>query len=132
MLKKVVSKKSKVLAISAASKIGINSLLKEVMLNVKKDKQVREKQEKAKGIPILRFEGSSDDWYVTKKNGKFVITGEKIEKFARRTDYDNPAGVRRLRDILRRSGVLRELEHQGVVLGEKIYIGENNEGTIEY
>jgi GTP-binding protein len=132
ILKKAVGRKSKVLAISAASKIGINDLLKEVTANVAKDKQVKAKQDKTKGIPILRFEGSSDDWYVTKKNGKFVVTGEKIEKFARRTDYTNPAGVRRLRDILRRNGVMRELEHQGVEMGEKIYIGENNEGAIEY
>lgn len=132
LLKKVVGRKSKVLAISAASKIGINNLLKEVMSNVKKAKQVKVKKDATKAIPILRFEGSSEDWYVIKKNGKFIVTGDKIEKFARRTDYDNPAGVRRLRDILRRSGVMRELEHQGVELGEKIYIGENNEGTIEY
>lgn len=131
-LKKAVGRKSKVLAISAASKKGINDLLKEVVSNVKKERKVRTKLDKKISIPTLRFEGSSSDWYVTKKNGKFVVTGEKIERFARRTDYNNPAGVRRLRDILRRNGVMRELEHQGVEPGEKIYIGDNNEGVIEY
>ncbi len=44
---------------------------------------------------------------------KFVVTGEKIEKFARRTDMNNYASVNRLRDILKKLGIRAELTNQG-------------------
>ena len=50
---------------------------------------------------------------------KFVVTGEKIEKFARRTDLDNYASVNRLRDILKKMGIRAELTGQGAT-GESI------------
>ena len=44
---------------------------------------------------------------------KFVVTGEKSEKFARRTDMNNYASVNRLRDILKKLGIRAELTNQG-------------------
>ena len=56
-------------------------------------------------------------WKVEKVEGedgtKFVVTGEKIEKFARRTDMNNYASVNRLRDILKKLGIRAELTNQG-------------------
>ena len=53
-------------------------------------------------------------WKVTKtEDDKFVVTGEKIEKFARRTDLSNYASVNRLRDILKKMGIRAELTSQG-------------------
>ncbi|MDO4987183.1 MAG: GTPase ObgE [Candidatus Saccharibacteria bacterium] len=55
-----------------------------------------------------------DTWHVEKTDdGKFVVTGEKIEKFARRTDMNNWASVNRLRDILKKMGIRAELTSQG-------------------
>ena len=44
---------------------------------------------------------------------KFVVTGEKIEKFARRTDMNNYASINRLRDIMKKLGIRGELTTQG-------------------
>ena len=44
---------------------------------------------------------------------KFVVTGEKIEKFARRTDLNNYASVNRLRDIMKKMGIRGELTTLG-------------------
>ena len=44
---------------------------------------------------------------------KFVVTGPKIEKFARRTDLANYASVNRLRDIMKKLGIRAELTSQG-------------------
>lgn len=44
---------------------------------------------------------------------KFVVTGQKIEKFARRTDLSNYASVNRLRDIMKKMGIRAELTSQG-------------------
>ena len=43
----------------------------------------------------------------------FRVTGEKIEKFARRTDYDNYESVNRLRDIMKKYGIRAELTSRG-------------------
>ena len=53
-------------------------------------------------------------WKVEKtEDGKFIVTGEKIEKFARRTDLNNYASVNRLRDIMKKMGIRGELTSQG-------------------
>lgn len=61
-----------------------------------------------------------DTWTVTKDPAPtptgeliFHVTGEKIEKFARRTDLANYASVNRLRDILKKLGIRAELTNQG-------------------
>ncbi len=54
-----------------------------------------------------------DAWQVEKLDDKFVVKGEKIEKFARRTNLDNYASVNRLRDILKKMGIRGELTSLG-------------------
>ena len=54
-----------------------------------------------------------DTWKVEKQDDKFIVTGEKIERFARRTDMNNWASVNRLRDILKKMGIRAELTSQG-------------------
>lgn len=55
-----------------------------------------------------------DAWKVEKlDDGSFLVTGEKIEKFARRTDMDNYASINRLRDIMKKLGIRAELTSQG-------------------
>lgn len=46
---------------------------------------------------------------------RFRVTGEKIEKFARRTDYDNYESLNRLRDIMKKYGIRAELTSRGAV-----------------
>ena len=43
----------------------------------------------------------------------FTVKGEKIEKFARRTDYDNYESLNRLRDIMKKYGIKAELTSKG-------------------
>ena len=54
-----------------------------------------------------------DTWQVEKLDDKFVVKGEKIEKFARRTNLDNYASVNRLRDIMKKMGIRGELTSLG-------------------
>ena len=54
-----------------------------------------------------------DTWKVEQVDDKFVVTGEKIEKFARRTDLNNYASVNRLRDIMKKMGIRGELTSLG-------------------
>ena len=55
-----------------------------------------------------------DTWRVEKiDENYFRVTGEKIEKFARRTDLNNYASVNRLRDIMKKLGIRAELTSNG-------------------
>ncbi|MBQ6510533.1 GTPase ObgE [Candidatus Saccharibacteria bacterium] len=71
----------------------------------------------SKSIPTISLSSKAykDTWRVEKdeESGKFIVTGEKIEKFARRTDLNNYASVNRLRDIMKKLGIRAELTTQG-------------------
>ena len=58
------------------------------------------------------------------------MQGEKIERFAVKTEFTSPDGTARLRDIMKKKGILHELKRQGIESGDKIRIGEI--GSIEY
>lgn len=66
-------------------------------------------------LPVISLSPKqlSTAWKVEKVDDKFVVTGQKIEKFARRTDLDNYASVNRLRDIMKKLGIRAELTSQG-------------------
>lgn len=66
-------------------------------------------------LPVISLtsEQLSKAWRVEKVDNKFVVTGQKIEKFARRTDLDNYESVNRLRDIMKKMGIRAELTSQG-------------------
>lgn len=66
-------------------------------------------------LPVISLGPSAlkDTWTVEKSGDKFIVKGEKIEKFARRTDLDNYASVNRLRDIMKKMGIRGELTSQG-------------------
>lgn len=75
----------------------------------------RPSQDDAAPVPVISLSPSqlSNSWKVEKVGEKFVVTGQKIEKFARRTDLDNYASVNRLRDIMKKLGIRAELTSQG-------------------
>lgn len=62
-------------------------------------------------LPVISLspEQASQAWKVERQGDKFIVTGQKIEKFARRTDLNNYASVNRLRDILKKLGIRAEL-----------------------
>lgn len=80
--------------------------------------------ETAANIPVIQLgpESLANSWQVEKQGDKFVVTGPKIEKFARRTDLNNYASVNRLRDIMKKLGIRAELTSQGAEPGSIIEI----------
>ena len=125
-------------SISAVSKKGVEELLRALWQDIKivKEKQKQEQenitadiileddvntkhqitQDGIKGIPVISLSSHElkNTWTVTRgDDGVFHVTGEKIEKFARRTDMGNYASVNRLRDILKKLGIRAELTNQG-------------------
>ncbi|HVX23727.1 MAG TPA: GTPase ObgE [Candidatus Saccharimonadales bacterium] len=80
-------------------------------------------------IPVLKLTDLSNEWQVERDGDEWHISGHKIEQFARRTDFANDEAVRRLRDIMRRQGILHELVRQGVEPGQTLVIGDRSRMT---
>ena len=85
-------------------------------------------------IPTISLNPSAlkDTWKVEKlDDGTFRVTGEKIEKFARRTDLNNYASVNRLRDIMKKLGIRAELTSQGAEPDSIIEIADKRFTLVE-
>ncbi|CAN5404856.1 GTPase ObgE [soil metagenome] len=127
-LSKVVGKKTKIFAISGQSGKGLKELLYEV-----KDEVVAVRQAEARAaarrvkakpdVPVLQLEDRDDAWTIDKKQNKYIVTGAKIEQFARRTDFENEEAMQRFRDIMRKMGIMHDLIRQGIESGDTIQIG---------
>lgn len=135
-----VSPEARVFAISAAAHTGLTELLREMAKLVGEKARVEvgsetgsaldagadENSEKQGSetldpdfttgeLPTISLgpEAVKTSFKVEKVEDKFVVTGEKIEKFARRTDLSNYASVNRLRDIMKKLGIRAELTSMG-------------------
>ncbi|HLG91207.1 MAG TPA: Obg family GTPase CgtA, partial [Candidatus Saccharimonadales bacterium] len=129
-LKKAVPKGSAVMAISSPKREGIDELLRLVVKKVTGAKLAAKKKAK-KELPVIGLK-EEDTWQVKKIEKGFMVTGRKIERFARRTHFGDYHGEQRLFDILRKEGIIKELERRGIEPGQKILIGQPTIGELEY
>lgn len=129
-LNKVIPKNTKVFAISSSANKGIKELLREVAkLSAKESSKQAKIKENTR--PVIRL-GVESTWYVEEAEDRFIVHGDKVERFALRTDFEDFFGVQRLRDILRKNGILTELEKRKIEPGQIIQIGDNPQQYIEY
>ena len=56
--------------------------------------------------------------------GGFRARSRRAERAVAMTDLDQPDGMPRLQELLRRFGVTRALEQAGIHPGEAVYIGD--------
>jgi GTP-binding protein len=130
-----VPKNTPIFAISSLAHIGITELLRATVAQVEKVKaKVVTEVADENAIPIISLGAEQKDlaWKVNKKEGYFVVTGTKIEKFAARTNFNTEPGLRRLRDILKKMGIIHELERKGAKTGDKIVIGRRSDYTLTF
>ncbi len=116
---KKVAKKVPIFAISSSAHIGLTEVLRALYARVEKSRQVETETEVEEQIQTISLSDNEklSVWNVERieSNGLtvFVVTGSKIERFAKRTDYENYDSVNRLRDILKKLGIAHELRRQG-------------------
>ena len=122
-LRKVVAKGTPILTISATAHQGLTEVLRALRQEVEKARAEAADQEEVidDETPVISLSSQSlsEAWTVTKEDDVFVVRGDKIEKFARRTNFDQYEGVNRLRDIMKKMGISHELTRQGAI-GESI------------
>jgi len=119
-VKKEVGPAVEVFAISSSAHKGLTEVLRILRQKVQATREVENDIEASDDeIPVIGLSGiqMANAWAVTKDetSGRFIVTGEKIEKFARRTNFDNFEGVNRLRDIMKKLGISHELSRMGAV-----------------
>jgi GTP-binding protein len=114
-----------VFMISAQTHQGLTGLLDRTLKLVSAARAARATAALDAALPIIDETSLPDAWHVEPSGpGGWRVTGERIEGFARRTNLDQPDAVTRLRDILRKTGVARELRRQGAIAGDLIRIAD--------
>jgi GTP-binding protein len=111
--KKLVKTKHEIFVISSQAHQGLDPLFRRVVELVKAAREAREVIE-AEELPVIDEAARPEMWQlVSEGEGIWRLTGKRLEGFARRTNFENADGVQRLRAILRKAGVWRELKRQG-------------------
>lgn len=132
-----VAPEAQVVALSSQSGEGVKDLLRllrqEVVAYRTAQAEQSSEEVETEGLPVISLgdEQSDDVWAVQPEDEGFRVTGDKIEKFARRTNFDQFEGINRLRDIMRKLGITHELIRQGAESDSVIYIGESEFTLLE-
>ena len=130
-LRRAAPEQAGLFAVSAQTGAGVNQVLYAVKQAVLAERSKQDViTEPDEFVPVLTMNGMQEKWQVEKRGDSYVVSGERIEQFARRTDFNNSEGVQRLRDIMKRMGIFHELVRQGINPGDKIEI--HGAGSISY
>ena len=131
-----------IVAISSQTHDGVTELLRMLRDEVARyrEREAEIVDEKEEDLPTISLDDQviSDAWSVRRVSDaelnetddedekiEFIVAGAKIEKFARRTNFDQFESVNRLRDIMRKMGITHELLRQGAIGESLIQIGES-------
>lgn len=109
------------LVISAQAHKGITEAIDALLPIVAEARAKRE--EEVDELPVITTADLPDAWRIEEEDRAWRILGDRIEQFAGRTNTNQPDSLARLRDILRRTGVERELRRRGAEPDAIIRIG---------
>ena len=128
-----VAPDAQLFTISSTAHTGIKDVLRAlrtIVDRVRAEQKVTADEVTDEGdVPVITLgdEQLSDHWEVTFDEDEqwYHVSGEKIEKFARRTNFDQFEAVNRLRDIMKRYGISHELSRMGATGESLVQIGES-------
>ncbi|HWT39855.1 MAG TPA: GTPase ObgE [Dongiaceae bacterium] len=128
-----------IFAISSQAHTGLTDVLRELRLEVEKvreaEREVQEAHSDDVAVISLGTDAKALAWHIRKVESDdrtvFVVVGHKIEKFARRTHFDNYEGLNRLRDIMKKMGITHALLRDGAEGDSIIRIGGDEFTLVE-
>lgn len=84
-------------------------------------------------IPIITLNDKTNDekWEVRREGDIFIVSGAKVERFAEKTDFNNWQALERLRTIMKKTGIVHELERQGAEPDSVVRVGYGELTLIE-
>lgn len=135
----VAASDAQLFAISSTAHKGLTEVMRALRAKVQAARALEQEEaaEEAdeEGLPVIGLSDTqlAEAWTVTfdEEDKAYVVSGEKIEKFARRTNTDNYEAVNRLRDIMKKMGVNHELRRMGAEGDSLIRIGEREFTLLE-
>lgn len=132
-LRTVVPQQTPIHAVSATAHQGLKELLRELRRIVSDTRNQQEEITDTEDEAVITLTGTqlSEHWEVVydEMDHVYRVTGEKIEKFGRRTNYDQFESVNRLRDIMKRMGIAHELSRKGATGESLVQVGESQPFT---
>lgn len=119
-LREEAGKTPELFAISSSAHTGLKDVLRALRKKVQVMRSIEQEIEASDDeIPVISLNNNqlAEAWQIEKseQTGHFVVSGDKIEKFARRTNSDTFEGLNRLRDIMKKLGITHELSRAGAV-----------------
>jgi len=137
-LAKVVDDQS-IYTISSAAHQGITEVLRALRtaVDLARAREAEQTQAHDDETPVISLSTSqmNQAWHIKKETTEtgevFVVSGHKIEKFARRTRFDGYENVNRLRDIMKKMGITHALIREGAVGDSVIRIGGDELTLVE-
>ena len=138
-VREVAGKNAEIFAISSNAHKGLIEVLRALRAKVQAaralEREALEEDEDSEDLPVIGLsEGQlAEAWTVALDQDEqvYVVSGDKIEKFARRTNLDNYEAVNRLRDIMKKMGISHELRRMGAEGASLIRIGEREFTLLE-
>lgn len=128
-----------VFAISAQAQKGVTEVLRTLRQAVDEARAAaKELVVEDDGIPTISLPNAEKEaawnvWREVDDEGVefFVVSGEKIEGFARRTNFDQYQAVNRLRDIMKKMGIMHDLTRKGAQGESIVKIGQSELTLLE-
>jgi GTP-binding protein len=129
---KAVAGDTPIFAISSQAHTGLVEVLREVrkeVVTIREAEQAAIEEDEGDDIAVISLNKNAQElaWRIQRvQDGErtvFVVKGNKIEKFARRTRFETFEGVNRLRDIMKKMGISHELTRKGAEGDSIIRIG---------
>lgn len=136
-VKAVAGDDTKVYAISSTAHQGVADLLRELVKVVQHAREVTAEvaAEDDDDLPVITLsqEAKAEAWTIRydEDDDVYVVTGDKIEKFARRTNFESYETVNRLRDIMKKMGISHDLTRKGATGESAIRIGDDEFTLLE-
>lgn len=138
-LRTVAGTDTEVYAISSTAHKNLKEVLRALRTHVQAVREQEKAVDEESSLPVISL---SDDeknlaWHITKDESSadgsivYIVTGHRIEKFARRTNFDNFEGVNRLRDIMKKMGITHQLGRSGATGESLIRIGSHEFTLVE-
>ncbi|MDR0977948.1 MAG: GTPase ObgE [Endomicrobium sp.] len=121
LFKKYIKPK-KLFEISAATGAGVHSLIKEIARMIEKPFHFSFEEE-MEISPVKKYIYEPEFKVCVNEDGKFIVTGTKVETLTEMTKFNEDEALRRYQNILKKMGLEVELVKMGAKQGDTVQIG---------
>ncbi len=121
-VRKEVPSGTPIYSISSINRSQVQDVLAAAGALAWKTVPLRSKKSKPQ-VPVLKLVSRESDFAVKKIPKGFLVTGTKIERFAKRTNFGDEFSEERMVDIMRKNQILKELHRAGAKQGSVVIFG---------